>query len=57
MIDANASSIENALMAFAIGAVLLGPSLWLLYRAKAFMRRRRRRPAPVLSFFDVIRRR
>lgn len=57
MIDANASSIENALMAFAIGAVLLGPALWLLYLARAFMRRRRRRTAPVLSFFDVIRRR
>jgi len=57
MIDANASSIENALMAFALGAVLLGPALWLLYLAKGFRRRRRRRSAPVLSFFDVIRRR
>jgi len=57
MIDTTASSIENVLLAFAIGAVLLGPALWLLYLAKAFRRRRRRRPAPILSFLDVIRRR
>jgi hypothetical protein len=57
MIDANASSIENAVMAFALGAVLLGPALGLLYLARAFMRRGRRRPASVLSFFDVIGRR
>ena len=57
MIDANASSTENALMAFAIVAVLLGPTLGLLYLAKGFMSRRRRRSVAVLSFFDVIRRR
>ena len=57
MIDANASSIENAIMLFAIGAVLLGPALGLLYLVIALVRRGRRSSAPLLSFFDVIGRR
>lgn len=44
-------------MVFAIGAVLFGPALGLIYLVIAFARRRRRLPLPVTSFFDVIGRR
>jgi hypothetical protein len=57
MIDANASSIEIVIMVSAIGAVLLVVAFGLLYLAMVLLRRGRRQPTPVLSFFDVIGRR
>jgi hypothetical protein len=57
MIDANASGIENAIMAFAIGAVLLLPALGGLWLVISFLRRGRRQQTPGSSFFDVIGRR
>jgi hypothetical protein len=50
MIDANASSIENALMAFALGMLVIAPAAALLYLVRAW-RRSRRQPQ---SFFDII---
>jgi hypothetical protein len=50
MIDANASSIENALMAFVLGMLVIAPAAALLYLVRAW-RRSRRQPQ---SFFDII---
>jgi hypothetical protein len=52
LIDANASSIENALMAFALGVLVIAPVATLLYLVRVWRRARRRRQP--LSFFDVI---
>jgi hypothetical protein len=54
LIDANASSIENALMAFALGVLVIAPVAMLLYLVRVWRRARRRRQRQPLSFFDVI---
>ena len=50
MIDANASSIENALMAFALSMLVIALAAALFYLVRAW-RRSRRQP---LSFVDII---
>jgi hypothetical protein len=50
VIDANASSIENVLMAFALSMLVIAPAAGLLYLVRAW-RRSRRQP---LSFLDII---
>jgi hypothetical protein len=53
MFDANASSIEKALMLFAFIAVMAPPALALFYLFTVLIRQRRRQ-RPVPSFLDVI---
>jgi hypothetical protein len=53
LIDANASSIENAVMLFALIAVIAPPALALLYLFKVSIHRRRRQ-GPAQSLLDVI---